>query len=132
MAPRLENRFLVGWQEIAARDDKGESHIAVIKTPNGMVVEFQHSYIKMKEARKRNKLHQPMFWIVDGLRRKTDRKQFLTAQSDGVKHPTKDSLVQQLWAYESRLSKEWTRVGVVFAFDFGEETECATLRCDSY
>lgn len=56
------------------------------------------------------------------MRRKTDRKQFLTAQSDGVKHPTKDGLVQQLWIYDSRLPKEWVHVGVIVAFDFGEDT----------
>lgn len=63
-----------------------------------------------------------MFWIVDGTRRKTDRRQFQTALLDGVKHPTKDGLVHQLWIYDSRLVKEWIHVGVIVAFDFGEET----------
>jgi len=63
-----------------------------------------------------------MFWVVDGTRRKTDRKQFAAAQADGVKHPTKDGLVEQLWVYDSRLLKEWVHVGVIVAFDFGEDT----------
>ncbi|WP_051645092.1 competence protein CoiA family protein [Labrenzia sp. DG1229] len=117
-----KNNFPAEWQEIAARDEHGELHIADIKTPKGLVVEFQHSYIKPEEARTRTKFHQPMFWIVDGMRRKTDYKQFMNAQSDGVKHPTKDGLVQQLWVYDSRLLKEWIHVGVIVAFDFGEET----------
>lgn len=117
-----KNHFPADWQEIAARDEHGELHIADIKTPKGLVVEFQHSYIKPAEARKRTEFHNPMFWVVDGMRRKTDRKQFLTALTDGVKHPTKDGIVQQLWVYDSRLLKEWLHVGVIVAFDFGENT----------
>ncbi len=62
-----------------------------------------------------------MFWIVDGMRRKTDCKQFQTALADGVKHPTKDGLVHQLWIHDARLLKEWVHVGVIVAFDFGED-----------
>jgi hypothetical protein len=117
-----KNHFPSDWQEIAARDEHGELHIADVKTPKGLVVEFQHSYIKPEEAQTRTKFHQPMFWIVDGMRRKTDRKQFQTALADGVKHPTKDGLVHQIWIYDSRLLKEWVHVGVIVAFDFGEDT----------
>lgn len=117
-----KNNFPSDWQEIAARDKSGELHIADVKTPKGLVVEFQHSYIQPKEARIRTDFHQPMFWIVDGTRRKTDRKQFEAAVSDGIKHPTKDGLVQQLWVFDSRLLKEWVHVGVIVAFDFGHET----------
>ena len=52
----------------------------------------------------------------------TDRERFQTALRDGVKHPTKDGLVQQLWIYDSRLLKEWVHTGVIVAFDFGEDT----------
>ena len=117
-----KNQFPTDWQEIAARDEHGELHISDVKTSKGLVVEFQHSYIKPVEARTRTRFHNPMFWVVDGTRRKTDRKQFATAQADGVKHPTKDGLVEQLWVYDSRLLKEWVHVGVIVAFDFGEDT----------
>jgi len=117
-----KNHLPSDWQVIAARDERGELHIADVKTPKGMVVEFQHSYIKPDEARKRTDFHQPMFWVVDGTRRKLDRKQFQTALSDGVRHLTKDGLVHQVWIYDSRLLKEWVHVGVIVAFDFGEDT----------
>lgn len=117
-----KNQFPAEWQEIVARDKNGELHIADIKTPKGLVVEFQHSYIEPAEARTRTKFYDPMFWIVDGTRRKTDRKQFAAAQEDGVKHLTKDGLVEQLWVYDSRLLREWVHVGVIVAFDFGEDT----------
>lgn len=116
-----KNHFPTVWQEVAARDDRGELHIADIKTPKGLVVEFQHSYLKPEEARIRTEFHQPMFWIVNGLRRQTDLKQFRAAIRDGVKHPTKDGIVHQVWVFDSRLLKEWVHVGVIVAFDFGEE-----------
>ena len=106
---------------MAARDDQGELHIADVKTPKGLVVEFQHSYLRPEEAKKRTEFHQPMFWVVDGTRRQTDRKQFQSAIKDGVKHPTKDGVVHQLWIFDSRLLKEWVHVGVIVAFDFGED-----------
>lgn len=117
-----KSHFPVDWQEIAARDEHGELHIADVKTPKGLAVEFQHSYLRSDEARKRTRFHQPMLWIVDGLRRKTDHSQFLRALADGFKHPTKDGLVHQLWIHDSRLLKEWVHVGVIVAFDFGEDT----------
>lgn len=117
-----KNHFPAHWQEIAARDKDGELHIADIKTPSGLVVEFQHSYLKPQEARKRTEFHQPMFWIVDGTRRKTDQSQFDKAISEGMGHPTTDGLVTQIWVFDARLLKEWVQVGVIVAFDFGEET----------
>lgn len=60
--------------------------------------------------------------VVDGTRRKTDRKQFQTALKDGLKHQTRDGLVQQIWIHDSRLLKEWVHVGVIVAFDFGKDT----------
>lgn len=115
-----KNHFPTDWQEVATRDDRGELHIADIKTPKGLVVEFQHSYLKPEEARIRTAFHQPMFWVIDGMRRQTDLRQFRSAIDDGVKHPTKDGTVHQLWAFDSRLLKEWVHVGVIVAFDFGE------------
>ncbi|MEQ8401340.1 MAG: competence protein CoiA family protein [Roseibium album] len=117
-----KNRFPSDWQEVAARDDQGELHIADVKTPKGLVVEFQHSYLKPEEARKRTQFYQPMFWVVDGTRRPTDQKQFKSAIEDGVKHPTNDGVVHQLWIFDARLLKEWVHLGVIVAFDFGEDT----------
>jgi hypothetical protein len=64
------------WQEVPARDQHGELHIADFRTPHGLVVAFQHSKIGLAEARKRTVFHAPMIPVVDGLRRKTDKTQF--------------------------------------------------------
>jgi competence protein CoiA len=117
-----KDNFPKEWQEIAARDQDGELHIADIKTPNGLVVEFQHSYLDAKEARKRTEFYGLMFWVVDGTRRPTDRTQFEAAIMYGKSHPTKDVTVNQLRNYGSRLLNEWVQIGVIVAFDFGGET----------
>lgn len=117
-----KNCFPADWQEIAARDEDGELHIADIKTPGGLVVEFQHSYIKPEEATKRTLFHRKILWVVDGTRRATDLKQFENAKSDGIEHQTKDGIVNQVFKHDARLLKEWGRLGVITAFDFGGDT----------
>jgi competence CoiA-like predicted nuclease len=71
-----KNQFPKEWQEIVHFDEKGEKHIADVKTKNGWVLEFQHSYIKPEERNYRNAFYSKLVWIIDGLRRKTDRIQF--------------------------------------------------------
>ena len=48
-----KDRFPADWQEIVHPDGDGERHIADVKTGDGWVIEFQHSYIKPEERRSR-------------------------------------------------------------------------------
>ncbi len=114
-----KNNFPSEWQEITARDEHGELHIADIKTPHGWVVEFQHSFLKREEALIRTQFHNPMFWIVDGTRRSTDLPQFIEALKYGRYHGTPDAIVYQVGVKSCRLFREWAPVGVFVAFDFG-------------
>ena len=66
-----QNNFPKEWQEVRCADEQtGEIHIADIKTPNGLVVEFQHSAINPEERSSREKYHKNMVWVVDGTRTK--------------------------------------------------------------
>lgn len=106
------------WQEIPSRDPNGELHIADVKTSNGLVIEFQHSKIDLEEALKRTLFHAPIIWVVDGLRRKTDLKQFDRA----LGYPTynnKQLEIGRVSSYDCRLVDEWCELGAVIAFDFG-------------
>ena len=67
---------MTDWQEVPARDDTGGLHIADIKTPYGLVIEFQHSAIKPDEVEKRTNFYGRVIWIVDGTRRPTDPVQY--------------------------------------------------------
>lgn len=60
------------WQEVLARSESREIHVADIKTPNGLVVEFQHSPISVPERDSREDFYGNMIWVLDGLRAKTD------------------------------------------------------------
>ncbi len=75
--------FPVGWQEFVQHDGDGERHIADVKTDDGWVIEFQHSYIKPEERRSREAFYHKLVWVVDGLRRQTDGAQFRKAWDEG-------------------------------------------------
>ena len=102
-----KNHFPKDWQEIVHKSETGEKHIADIKTPKGLVVEFQHSPIKPEEILARNNFYKNIIWIVDGTRRKTDEKKF------------EEALEWRGWD-SSRLLKDWTIFPKLVFFDFGK------------
>ncbi|HIG89809.1 MAG: competence protein CoiA family protein [Flavobacteriaceae bacterium] len=102
-----KNQFPEDWQEVIHISETGEKHIADIKTPNGLVVEFQHSYIKPEEILARNNFYKNIIWIVDGKRRPTDEKKF------------EEALEWRGWD-SSRLLKDWTIFPKPVFFDFGK------------
>ena len=63
-----KNCFPEEWQEVVHFAEDGEKHIADVKTPSGLVIEFQHSAIKPDEQRSRELFYRNMIWIVDGTR----------------------------------------------------------------
>ena len=69
-----KDNFPKEWQEVVHLSDDGEKHIADVKTPNGLVVEFQHSAISLKEKLSRETFYKDMIWVVDG--RGTSKKAF--------------------------------------------------------
>ena len=74
-----KNHFPKGWQEIIHWSESGEKHIADVKTESGVVLEFQHSFLRRAEREAREKFYQKMVWVVNGLRRKQDRPRFFGA-----------------------------------------------------
>ena len=102
-----KNQFPDDWQEIEHTSKTGEKHRADIKTPKGLVVEFQHSPIKPEEILARNNFYENIVWVVDGKRRKTDEKKF------------EEALEWRGWD-SSRLLKDWTIFPKPVFFDFGK------------
>ena len=47
-----KNQFPKDWQEVIHQSD-GEKHIAGVKTESGMVIEFQHSFLRRDEREAR-------------------------------------------------------------------------------
>jgi competence protein CoiA len=62
---RWKGLFQNDWQEVIAIAEDGEKHIADVRNSDGLVVEFQHSYINSEEQASREKFYQNMVWVVD-------------------------------------------------------------------
>ena len=117
-----KNHFPVEWQEVVQIADDGEKHIADVKTDQGWVIEFQHSHLKPEERRSREAFYGNLVWVVDGLRRKYDLKQFMEAMRGGIQISQKP-LVVKVHPLDCRLVKEWATSRVPVFFDFGEEIQ---------
>jgi competence protein CoiA len=62
-----KNKFPAECQEFIQRDGhSGERHIADVRTPHGLVIEFQHSHLDPLERAKRERFYRNMVWVVDG------------------------------------------------------------------
>jgi competence protein CoiA len=116
-----KNQFPIEWQEIVHFDEKGEKHIADVKTNKEWVIEFQHSFIKPEERASRNAFYQKLVWVVDGLRRKTDIVQLNNVLQESSKAPVGGINIRQVnFPEESRLLREWINPKVPVFFDFQE------------
>lgn len=61
-----KNEFPNDYQEVKMKDEKtGEMHVADVKTPTDIVIEFQHSSIKEQEQYSREQFYKNMIWVVD-------------------------------------------------------------------
>lgn len=117
-----KNHFPVEWQEVVRWADDGEKHIADVKTDQDWVIEFQHSYINPDERRSRESFYGNMVWVVDGLRRKNDLKQFTEAVRE-KRWIFQEKLMATLRPYDCRLVDEWLTSRVPVFFDFGEKLD---------
>lgn len=115
-----KGRFPESWQEFIHRADNGEKHIADVKTDQGWVIEFQHSYITPEERQSRNTFYQKLVWVVDGARRKRDGPQFQNALNRS-KPIGRISLIPETFSDECAILREWVDSHAPVFFDFGGE-----------
>ena len=116
-----KNQFPDHWQEVVQFDaEDGEKHIADVKTDDGWVLEFQHSYIQPEERRSRDAFYPKLIWVVDGLRRKRDKKQFREACERSTLVFAK-SPVRRVTSGGGALLRDWTESRTHVFFDFGDE-----------
>ncbi|MBL8552263.1 MAG: hypothetical protein JNJ73_19900 [Hyphomonadaceae bacterium] len=97
-------RFPEAWHECILHDAKGEKHIADVRTPDGVVIEFQHSYLRAEERAARELFYRDMIWVVDGARLQRDLPRFIEGAREfrsvgkGVfQHPFPDEVFPKLW-----------------------------------
>ncbi len=112
--------FPEDWQEISHIDElSGEKHIADVKSPFGLVIEFQHSAFKDDERNAREKFYGNMIWIVDGMRGGLDKRYFDMGLSGPIQ---KNPLAYQVeWLGRSKLLHTWSESSVKVFIDFGAD-----------
>ena len=116
-----KDQFPPDWQEIVHHAEDGERHIADVKTPDGWVLEFQHSIIRPEERRSREAFYQALIWVVDGKKRQRDEAKFLSAWANGeALHPI--SSKRRINLPKSALLRDWTGSTAHVFFDFGDKT----------
>jgi len=111
--------FPAEWQEFVQYAQDGERHIADVKTGDGWVLEFQHSYINPEERRSREAYYPQLAWVVNGLRRERDQARFLKSWGEGTQVRA-DAPARSLWSGEGALLRDWVGSRAHVFFDFGE------------
>lgn len=116
-----KDRFPKEWQEMSAVDPRtGETHIADVKTSYGLVVEFQHSPMPLKEMEARERFYGNMIWIVDGRRGELDRNYFLLGLGSTPLQNTPLAFAFT-WYGRSRIMHNWSDAKSRVFIDFGDD-----------
>jgi competence protein CoiA len=125
-----KGQFPVDWQEVVLQAQSGEKHIADVKTDQGWVLEFQHSYLDSEERQARDAFYPKLVWVVDGARRKRDKSQFFKALEQGTPVGPKLPMLS-VFLDECALLREWagSRAPVFFDFGEGNKPEDSVLWC---
>ncbi|SHI44798.1 competence protein CoiA [Aquimarina spongiae] len=114
-----KNNYPIEWQEISLLDEKtGEKHIADIQANDGLVIEFQHSYINPEERFSREKFYKKMVWVVDGTRLKKDYPRFMKGKSDFI--TTNKPGIFKVDFPDECFPYAWLESSVPVVFDFGK------------
>ncbi len=115
-----KNKFPKDWQEVSHVDAiTGEQHIADVKNPFGLVIEFQHTAIKPEERASREGFYKQMVWVVDGTRGELDESYF----NMGLSEPLQRSPLayQVRWWGHGRLLHNWGESKAKVYLDFGKD-----------
>ena len=120
-----KNQFPKEWQEIIRHNPlTGEKHIADVMTPEGFVLEFQHSPLSEEERISREKFHKTMAWIVDCTESKRDKVKLCKQRLNGLKLLKADipNCYLTRFNFEQELFRnEWLSSTVPVVFDYGQE-----------
>ena len=116
-----KNQFPDEWQEIVHPAPDGRRHIADVKTADGWVIEFQHSYIRPEERRSREAFYPKLIWVVNVTRLKKGVAQLTRAWKDGVA-VVGNCLLRRAFSDDCGLLRDWAGSNAPIFFDVGDET----------
>jgi hypothetical protein len=112
-------RFPEAWWEKVQYAEDGEKHVADIKMPAGLVIEFQHSPLSADERVSRERFYQAMIWVVDGSRLKRPYTRFVRAVPDW--RGWRQDQPQLIERPEKVFPEEWSDRPVPVVFDWGPD-----------
>lgn len=116
-----KNRFLREWQEVVHIDPlDGQKHIADVKTPEGLVIEFQHSPIHPEELKSREEFYKKLVWVVDGDRGSLD-PQFLCLGLSWDPICLEPLAYSLKWWGNGRILHNWSEATCEVYIGFGRE-----------
>ena len=112
-----KNKFPTECQEIIQDDGQsGEKHIADVRTPHGLVIEFQRSHLAPRERAARERFYGNMVWVVDCTRLRGDYPRFNRGK-DGLRRTNNQGYF--LLAFpEECFPTMWLDSSVPVIFDF--------------
>lgn len=115
-----KDHFPTDWQEVVHFDKPtGEKHIADVKNPFGLVVEFQSSTITPEERESREKFYKTMIWVVNGVRSDLTEDYFNMGLSGPI---DKNPLAYQIsWWSKSKFLANWSEATANVYLDFGKD-----------
>jgi hypothetical protein len=96
-----------------------ERHIADVKAPHGLVVEFQHSPLSLEEISAREKFYGNMIWIVDGQRNPGDSGNFRVGLGKEISSNPVAFAIN--WWSKSKLLHHWSQANAKVLIDFGDD-----------
>jgi competence protein CoiA len=118
-----KNEFPADWQEAIQFAQTSEKHVADVKTQSGMVIEFQHSFLKTEERMSREAFYRKMVWVVDGRRRKRDAAQLFKCIGPCVSDHPPFILYVAHHEEECALLRDWNSSPVPVYFDLGTKED---------
>ena len=109
-----KNQFPADWQERVDRADNGEKHVADVRTKSGVVLEFQHSPLPLRERAAREAFYRNMVWVVHASSR--DKAKL----SQGIVMRVGQPQIYVVRSDACALLRAWGGSGVPVYFDFGD------------
>lgn len=116
-----KNRFPVDWQEVVLASTEGERHIADVRSPHGVTIEFQHSAIRPIERAAREGFYKNMLWVVDGCRLARDWSRF-SAGFSSMRQIGQQGIYLSSFPDEL-FSRNWINCPVPVLFDFEQAAQ---------
>ena len=117
-------QFPIGCQNQVVNNKKVD-----IKTPNNLVIQFQHSNITPERQKDIETMYKDMLWVVDGTRLKTEYSRF----EKGIKEYSKELFkfkgnfrLLAISSYDKVLPKNWINCSFPVVFDFLGESDKST------